>query len=351
MYVKILSQTILAGVIALSLSMQATAQSAGDDELNWAEKMFSELSYDFGNIARGADARHIIEVKNLYQETVRITNVGTTCGCTAAEPDVRELATHEVARIEVQMNTVKFMRRKDSNVDVTLTYAGGSARTVRIPITAYIRPDVVLDPGTAQFGSVEIGQGGERAIAIAYAGQLDWRITDVAAQSDFLTTELVETSRTTGRVNYRLTIRLAPDAPEGTLHEQVLLSTNDPRSPQVPVIVEGAVVPDIIVNPSVLAMGSLQPGVEKTLSVVVRGRRPFSIDAIECESDRDCFKVRLNSQVRSVHVVPLTVTPPDTPGEFTEQFYLSISGRDEPVVFTAEGLIVGESPATADARQ
>ena len=273
--------------------------------------------------------------------------MGTTCGCTAAEPDVRVLATNEVARIEVKMNTIKFMRRKDSNVDVTLSYDGGSSRTVRVPITAYIRPDVVLDPGTVEFGQVEAGQGGERVVSIAYAGELDWRITDVQNQSEYLTTELVETSRTDERVDYRLTVKLAADAPQGNLHDQVLLTTNDPRSPQVPVIVEGAVVADIIVNPSVLAMGSLQPGVAKTMSVVVRGRRPFSIDKIECKSDRDCFKVRLNSDVRSVHVLPLTVNPPDEPGQFSELFYLTISGREEPVTFTAEGVIVSPT-ASAD---
>lgn len=346
MQVKILSHSILAALIAVGFSAPAHAQS-GNDELDWAEKMFSELSYDFGNIARGSDARHVIEIKNLYEETVRITNVGTTCGCIAAEPDVRELATHEVARIEVQMNTVKFMRRKDSNVDVTLTYAGGSARTVRVPITAYIRPDVVLDPGTAQFGSVEIGQGAERVVSIAYAGQADWQITDVRESSEFLDVELEETSRSSGRVGYSLTITLAPDAPQGTLREQLLLVTNDDRSPQVPVIVEGAVVPDIVVNPSVLALGSLRPGVDKTMSVVVRGRRPFSIDKIECESERDCFKVRLNSQVRSVHVLPLTVTPPNEPGELNELFYLTISGRDEPVTFTAEGMVIGQAETAA----
>jgi hypothetical protein len=346
MQVKILPHTILAALIAVGLSTHAMGQSSdSDDELDWAERMFSELRYDFGNIARGSDARHVIEVENPYQETVRITNVGTTCGCTAAEPDVRQLATHEVARIEVQMNTIKFMRRKDSNVDVTLTYAGGSPRTVRIPITAYIRPDVVLDPGTAQFGSVETGQGGERVVSVAYAGDLDWRITDVNSPCEYLTTNLVETSRGDGLVKYSLTVTLLPEAPQGSLHERILLSTNDPRSPQVPVVVEGAVVPDIVVNPAVLAMGTLRPGVDKTMSVVVRGRRSFSIDKIECESDRDCFKVRLNSQVRSVHVLPLTVTPPDEPGELKELFYLTISGRDEPVTFTAEGIVVGQATA------
>src|SRR5690606_15385077 len=86
-------------------------------ELDWAQKMFGELSYDFGNVASGSDARHQIEVKNIYKEQVRILHVGTTCGCTAAQPSKEILETGETAYIEVVMNTVKFKRQKNSNVD------------------------------------------------------------------------------------------------------------------------------------------------------------------------------------------------------------------------------------------
>ena len=76
------------------------------------------------------------------------------------------------------------------------------------------------------------------------------------------------------------------------------------------------------------------------MSVVVRGRKPFTIEKIECDSDRECFKVRLPKDLRSVHVLPLTVTPPDQPGQFVEQFTVTVAGRSEPLTFKAEGTIV-----------
>lgn len=327
---------LAAGLAVSPLPADDRVATVGD---NWAEKMFSELSYDFGSVARGADARHKIEVTNLYEETIRISNVGTTCGCTAAEPDRKELKTGETAHIEVVMNTVKFQKEKNSNVDVTLTFDGRTFKTVRIPIRAYIRPDVVLQPGRADFGSVEIGQGAEKSVQIAYAGRDDWQITDVTSANDMIDAVLRETARGNGRVDYNLTVSVSADAPPGAIRDRIVLTTNDERSPEVEVLVEAEVVADIVVNPTTIELGTLQPGDTKTMSVVVRGRRPFSIDKIECESERDCFKVRLGKDLRNVHVLPLTVTAPEESGEFSETFYLTVDGREEPVVFTARGVI------------
>ncbi|QDU40269.1 hypothetical protein Mal4_46250 [Maioricimonas rarisocia] len=339
-------RTVCSGVMTASLVLVClAAQAAADDsgrELNWAEKMFSELTHDFGVVARGADVRHKIAVRNLYEETVTILDVSTTCGCTVADaPKNRVLKTGEVAWVEVAMNTQKFMRRKNSNVDVTVSFAGGASEKVRIPITAYIRSDVVLTPGSANFGSVDTGAGAERQLQISYAGRSDWTIREVKTGNPLVSAEVEEVQRSGGQVRYNLTVRLSPEAPLGAVRDQLVLVTDDEANPYVPVAVEGLVEPDIVVTPAPLPLGTLQPGVAKTFNVVVRGRKPFSIDRIECESDRDCYKVRMSNATKTVHILPLTVTPPSEPGDFEELFTLTIKGRPQPVTFTARGKITG----------
>jgi hypothetical protein len=223
-----------AGLAAPSaMAQENTSREAG----SWAEAMFAETSIDFGSVPAGADVRHKIAIRNIYQDTIHITNVSTTCGCAAAQPSQRELKTNETAYVEVVMNTVKFRREKSSNVDVTLTFDGRTQKTVRIPIKAYIRPDVVLEPGRADLGSLEIGAGAERRIHIAYAGSDDWKINEVKSQNPFITAELTETARGNGRVDYDLLVKLSKDAPLGTVRDQLVLMLNDERSPQVPVAV------------------------------------------------------------------------------------------------------------------
>lgn len=328
--------------IVLAFSFCEALHAQGKN-LDWAEKMFSDLKIDFGTVARGADTRTEIIIENLYEEEVTLVKVGTTCGCTAAKPDKTLLKTHDKARIEVVMNTVKFMHRKDSNVDVTLRFHGakGTAeKTVRVPITAYIRSDVVLTPGNADFGSIEFGQVAEKTLKIAYAGRQDWKITGIRNGNDIIDAQIVETERGGGRVTYQLTVRLKEDAGIGTIQDKIYLLTDDQKSPEVPVLITGRVSPDIEILPNNFALGKLTPGEVKQFNVVIKGKRPFSISEIECDTHPDCFEIReLKGDMKTVHVVPFKLTTPDALGEFAETFTVTIAGRQKTLSFDAKGII------------
>lgn len=338
-------QLMCAAVLVCGSAQLAQAQSP-----NWAERMFSELKHDFGNVAKGADARHTITVKNIYEENIRLLNVGTTCGCTAARPDKDLLKTGEVANIEVKMNTVKFSRQKNSNVDVTVSFTDKrgitSSKKVRVPISAYIRPDVVVEPGGVNFGSIDIGAGAEQRVRVSYAGRNNWMINGVTSGNPYIEAKAVETSRVGGTVKYDLVVRVKPEAPVGTLRDKIILNTNDTQGPTVPVLVEGKVEPDIVVTPQVVTLGDkLKPGEEKSYTVVLKGRKPFTIEKIECNSAHECFKVRLSQDAKTVHVLPLTFSPPDEPGDFEEEFTISVAGRAEPIVLKAQGSIIATTTA------
>lgn len=302
----------------------------------WALKMFSEQQkIDFGRVARGSDARYQLKVTNIYKETVHISSVRTTCGCSAATPSKSSLASRETAIVEITMDTRKFQRQKDSNVIVT--FDAPLFAEVRIPISAYIRTDVVLTPGAANLGAVEQGKPAEQTLEIAYAGRNDWTIRDVQTNNPHLVAEVQETARGNGRVSYSLKVALQTDAPLGTLNQQIVLVTDD-ADPYVPVLVTARVEADIMVT-APDSLGTLVPGQDKTFNVVLRGRKPFTVEKIECESDMEAFKVRLPEDSRPVHVLPFTLTPPEKPGEFNEEFTVTIAGRPQPLTFSVYGKI------------
>lgn len=343
----LLSRPLLTLVCAAAAAFGASTLAQAQN-LNWAERMFSDLRHDFGTVAKGADARHTITVQNIYEEDVRLVNVGTTCGCTAAKPDKDVLKTGEVARIEVQMNTVKFTNQKNSNVDVTLAFTDErgltGTKTVRIPISAFIRTDVSVEPGGVNFGSVGLGAGARQQVRVTYrGGRNNWHIERVETGNPYLQAQAVETARGRGQVQYNLVVAVKPDAPLGVLRDKVILHTGDA---QVPVLVEARVEPDIVVTPSVVSLGpDLKPGEEKTYTVVLKGREPFAIEKIECNSAHECFKVRLSPDPKKVHVLPLTFSPPNEPGEFEEEFTITVAGRPEPIVLKAEGTIIAATTA------
>lgn len=324
--------------ILLALSGSARAQ-----DLNWAQKMFKELEHDFGVVARGADVRHRIKVKNLYKETVHISNVRTTCGCAAASPEKTTLESLEETYVEVTMNTTRFQRQKDSNVIVT--FDSPLYAEVRIPIHAYIRTDVVLTPGSANFGPIDRGNPASRSLDIAYAGRSSWEIQEVKADNPNIETHIEEVGRDPGRVHYKLQVELKPSAPAGVLREQITLVTNDINNPYVPVLVEARIEADITVTPDLVALGALNPGRDKRFNVVLKGKKPFVIENIECDSDMNAFKVQIPDSAKIVHVLPMTVTAPDEPGKLDEVFTVTIADHPEPVTFRAYGTVVATQAA------
>ncbi|MEZ6124670.1 MAG: DUF1573 domain-containing protein [Planctomycetaceae bacterium] len=124
----------------------------------FTDAMISTDKVDFGVIATGSDVQKFIEVRNVHQEAYQIGEVKTSCSCAKASIDKTQLQPGEVATITVQMNTKNFRQRKDSNVLLSLKSARQLHFTeVRIPVTAYIRTDVVFNPGAVQFGEIELG--------------------------------------------------------------------------------------------------------------------------------------------------------------------------------------------------
>ncbi len=317
----------------LVLALATQTASAQD----WAKKMFDENTYDFGKVARGADVSHRFKITNKYKETVHISNVRTTCGCSIPkQPDITTLKSLESTFVEVSLNTLKFTHLKESNLIVTFDQPFFAE--VTIPLKAYIRTDVVLTPGGANFGAVDLGVGASKTIDVAYAGRDNWTLKNVKIANPNLDSKITEVSRGNGQVKYQIQMFLKPSAPLGALREQVMLVSDD-ASPNIPMLVTARVEADITVATPDVAMGTILPGSDKTVNVVIRGKKPFTIDKVECESNKEMFKVRLPQSARTVHIIPLTFTPPKDPGPFSETFTVTIAGRAEPVTFKAHGTV------------
>lgn len=313
-------------------------QPTAAPQSSWVYTLFDEKSHDFGNVARGADVKHRLKVTNPFEETIHVVSIGKTCGCTNAAAAFETLKTHEEGYINVAMDTVKFLGEKKSNVLATFRFDGGATATAQIPIRSFIRSDVVVQPGAADFGTVDLGVGSVKTLQIDYAGRGDWKIQDFQQTNPYINVEIAEQQRTARGVRYQMQVSLKPDAPIGVVRDRIVLTTNDNGNSTVPVLVEAKVEPDIVVSPARVPLGILQPGQEKTVNVVVRGKKPFVISEVVCDA-ADCFAVRLGEQARPVHVVPLTVKTPTDTGELSERFEVTIAGRNEPVIFEAYGTV------------
>lgn len=320
---------------AVLIFASALASTASANQ--WAEQMVTTKKIDFGVIATGSEAKKYVEVKNIYNVEVYISDVTTTCGCSAAAIGERTLQPGQTSLVEVKMNTQKFRQKKDSNL--IIKFGRPQLAEVRVPITAYIRTDVVFNPGSIRFGEVPVGTEGTAEVAIAYAGRPDWDIETIKIANKGLKARLSAPLRDGGNINFKLTMTLSKSAPIGPLRDLVTIVTNDRTNPYVPLMIEGTVVPEISITPATVAVQPLAPGQTAKVQVVVRGRKPFLIDDIDCEGMADCFKATLKPTAQPVHVVPIEFNAPNRPGRFSEELIVKINGRPEPLRFNVTGTI------------
>lgn len=317
--------TIGLAVVALCVSgSEIFAQS-------WADQLVEPRKIDFGVIATGSESVREIKITNTTPHVIHIGGTAPGCQCVMpGAPSQNLLQPGEVATIEVRMNTRSFKQQRDTYL--TITFDAPQLATVRVPVTAYIRTDVVFIPGKIDFGSKELGAGGEVTCKIAYAGRPDWKILDIKYTNKNLNAVLKEISRnpSAGTADFELTMTLSPDASVGRIREIVTIVTDDAASPNVPLIVEGIVQSDIRVANESVSLGTLKPGEIKKVQVVIQGAKPFLVDSVDFPKMQACFSAKLGEEEKKQQFIKLEFTAPnDRPGKFTEEMVIKIKGRQE----------------------
>jgi len=334
-----------------TLGLLVVCTGAALAQENWGAKMFDRPVINFGTIAKGAETKLRVKLKNIYQETIQITSATTSCACFKATmvDNVNQIPSGQTAEIELTVNTVNYERKRDATLMVSLYEPTKRATAdVRIPLQAYIRTDVVFKPGAVNFGSVDLGKGAKQLVKVAYAGRNDWQIREVQSSNGHLVAEARETSRGNGLVNYDLVVELKPDAPLGSIRDQLRLITDDANSPQVPLLVYGTVESDVTLVTDVLDFKELTPGASGTRNLVIRAKKPITIQKIEREKADDSFRVKLPDDAKVAHVLPITLVAPNEPGPFEETFTVTIAGRSEPLTFRAKGNITAPTASSAN---
>jgi hypothetical protein len=291
-----------------------TAKAPGDD-LPWAQKMFDKTSYDFGVVARGAEVKHTFTIENCWEEDVHIASVRTSCRCTAPKPDKYFLKTWEKAELTVEINTRLDAGRKDATI--TVVFDKPFPAEVQLHTHAYIRSDVVVQPGVVQFGSVDAGIGWQQTATVSYAGRNDWQILRVESQNPFLEGSVKEKYRGNGQVGYNLIVLLKASAPAGYFREEIYLVTNDtnPRAARVPVAVEGLVASPMTVRPNPLCFGAVPAGKSTSRDLIIQSKTPFRILSV-LVTDQHRLQCKVPPDAKAVQRLPVTFAAPSAEGKF-----------------------------------
>jgi hypothetical protein len=299
----------------------------------WADALFSERGHDFGPVARGVKVRHSFALTNRLNESITILNIRASCGCTSGKASATTIAPGQTATIDAEMDTRNFTAKKATTLYVSLVTASGQEAEVRLAVTSLILSDIVLNPGTIDFGSVAKGQSLQKTLTIERIASPQWEVTRMLSACKAIDALIVETSRSPVSVTYQLTVTLKPEAPAGILRDEIQIVTNDPETPRIVVQLNGQIRGDLTAYPSVLALGKVTSAAGVQGRYMVRGTKPFRIVSIE--GNGDGFKLAAaNSEPTPMHMLSITYNPAEgsSRGDLARSFRVVTDLPGEPPV-------------------
>ncbi|MGA2034558.1 MAG: DUF1573 domain-containing protein [Thermoguttaceae bacterium] len=272
---------------------------------DWARELFAATSHDFGSVARAAKAEYSFVISNRFKADIHVASAQSSCGCTTPMIAKQWLKPYETGAIVAHLNSGSYLGRRHATVTVTIDQPAYAQ--VQLQVSAYVHDDVLMEPSSVELGSVDHGSAGDGKVLIYRADRPDWTIFDVRSDNPYLSSKVTQLGRQNGQVWYELRVHLNQAVPVGYINEHVILVTNDPAASQLPVLVEGQVVPEISVSPNSLFLGDLQPGQKVTRQLVVRGKRPFRILGITADpASFELPQFKKDAEARPVHLVPVT---------------------------------------------
>jgi hypothetical protein len=143
--------------------------------------------FDFGDVKQGDVVKHRFVLVNNGDDLLKIRNVVTSCGCTAAEPDKKELAPQESATISIEFNTngrvgkqIKYITvysNDANNSALQLIVTGNIIEVVQLVETP--KPKLSFAETQHDFGIVKEGQVMQYTFSFKNTGTADLEIKDV----------------------------------------------------------------------------------------------------------------------------------------------------------------------------
>ena len=114
--------------------------------------MFTEKSFDFGDVQQGNSVTHVFRFQNTGTEPLMILNVQTTCGCTAPNWPKTPVPPGENGEITVTFNSAKKVGRLNKIITV-YTNSKKPEEKLKIVVNVLVptappaaNPDIQIEP-------------------------------------------------------------------------------------------------------------------------------------------------------------------------------------------------------------
>ncbi len=291
---------------------------------------FDEQIHDFG-VVRHQDLPHYrFTFSNTGQTDLIISDIDSSCGCTAALLSAEAIPPGGLGEIDVSFNPKG--RRGKQKQTVSVHSNAENAPIVRLTIQALVETSVEISPNRIFFGGINNQEATTKHVRVLDSGNGKLKISRIETSSAFLSAE-VGPPQLGEVVSYEVKVVSQPGAPIGKFQETLTIYTNDKRYPRLDVSIEGNVLGSITVSPEHLFFGFVnrQELAQQEILLAKAGEPDLKVLEVGHQSQFISTKIISGESGRSVRI-QVTVSGDSPSGPFRDLLEIYTNNTEQPVV-------------------
>lgn len=246
-----------------------------------APKIFcSSPNYDFHNVDEGGDIVHLFHIVNRGKSTLKITNVSTSCGCTAAVEDKKEILPGGRGVIKATYHTKGRPGHATKVITVTSNDPVNPSYQMKLDMTV-IR-EIDIQPEKVYLYNIQHGQSQTTTVKIIGKPKALFKVLSAQATNGAVTVSAITpyTEEATHRYGATLQIDVPATHAIGNFTDTIKVMTNSKKKPELDIDVWGEVVGKFTFSPHSVFFSPHQTN-PMTVSFTASDAKNFVIRRVE----------------------------------------------------------------------
>jgi len=311
---------MMSALIILMLNSVAGAQ----DRPGFPAIVVQPDSLDFGRMDQNQVQTQTVVIRNIGGAALDLLNIETTCGCTAAKPEVDQLEPGQSTELVVTFDSKNFTGPQHKSVRIHSNDPAESI--VTLPVTSYVYAPLVFIP---QWKVVGFGAGRTSELGVQ-------SIRVIAQEEETLDLEITRVNEQLFEVEYKalspdtpnsleVTFKVKENAPPGVFREIVSFKTNVADAPTFDIEATGEIYADVSLFPERHNFRYVTRGQELKRMFFLKKPRDMPLEITKAVVDLPGFEV--TKVELSDHTGHYEITVNGTPVETTDERAKAARGR------------------------
>ncbi|MDF3130815.1 DUF1573 domain-containing protein [Kiritimatiellaeota bacterium B1221] len=239
-----------------------------------------QAQYDFGARASGSMVTHAFLLENRGNETLKIRDIKTSCGCTTPDENVMVIPAGKKKKLRVEMDLKG--RSGLQTQFVTLTTNDPENRSYRLKLTGEAVPKIRVEPRTLNLMQSAPDMPHKGVVTLSSTTDETFEVKSVTANRDRVT---AHTERAADGKSVQITV--VPKAQKGQGHftDVLLIKTSSPEMAEIKVLVMWQVSTGVSVAPGQVNLVLSDEEVLLDRYLMVRGypglKEPLKVTDVE----------------------------------------------------------------------